>query len=125
MKKFDLVLIAVVLVMTVVVMGANAQVVQAQEPVSADEFIQACFDIGGVSMYVGEHAFCVPLEMMPALQVASGNALPVVPDVSVMSEPEVCRLDKIGTWSEGNDPHRIEVRGHGPQHVDFYPKGGV
>lgn len=33
--------------------------------------------------------------------------------------------DKIGNWSEGNNPHRIEVGGHGLQHLDFYPQVGV
>lgn len=33
--------------------------------------------------------------------------------------------DKVGTWSEGNNPHRIEVGGHGVQHLDFYPAKGV
>ncbi len=35
---------------------------------------------------------------------------------------DACRLDKVGTWSEGNNPHRIEVGGHGGQHLDFYPQ---
>lgn len=35
------------------------------------------------------------------------------------------RGDKVGTWSEGNAPHRIEVGGHGPQHLDYYPRPGV
>lgn len=38
---------------------------------------------------------------------------------------DVCRLDKVGTWSEGNNPHRIEVGGHGGQHLDYYPRPGV
>lgn len=35
--------------------------------------------------------------------------------------------DKVGTWSEiqGAGPQRIEVGGHGGQHLDFYPKPGV
>lgn len=35
--------------------------------------------------------------------------------------------DKVGTWSEvsGAGPQRIEVGGHGTQHLDFYPARGV
>lgn len=29
--------------------------------------------------------------------------------------------DKVATFPEGNNQHRIEVGGHGVQHVDFYP----
>ena len=36
-----------------------------------------------------------------------------------------CELDKVGTWSEGNGPFRIEVGGHMVQHFDFYPAPGV
>ncbi len=36
-----------------------------------------------------------------------------------------CRLEKDGTWSEGNNSHRIEVAGHGVRHNDFYPMVGV
>lgn len=33
--------------------------------------------------------------------------------------------DKVGTWSEGNNPYRIEFGGHGKQHGDLYPSVGV
>ncbi len=36
-----------------------------------------------------------------------------------------CRLEKDGTWSEGNDAFRIEVGGHGGEHADLYPAPGV
>jgi hypothetical protein len=36
-----------------------------------------------------------------------------------------CDLDKVGTWSEGNGPFRIEVGGHMVQHFDFYPAPDV
>lgn len=45
---------------------------------------------------------------------------------------EPCRLDKVGTFAEQFDtagkyvgPLRIEVGGHGSQHVDYYPMPGV
>lgn len=51
---------------------------------------------------------------------ASIQSAPPAPELS-------CRLDKIGTWSETDSAqsYRIEVGGHGVQHMDFYPTKGV
>lgn len=66
-------------------------------------------------------------------QCASPTPIPVQPTpvaVNPTAIPtgsnNVCQPgDKVGTFPEGNNPHRIEVRGHGIQHLDFYPTVGV
>ena len=47
--------------------------------------------------------------------------------VPAPAQPTSCELDKIGTWSEisSTSPYRIEVGGHGVQHMDFYPAKDV
>lgn len=62
---------------------------------------------------------------IPRATTPSATATPAtgaVPNPFAQGTGGVCRLDKVGTWSEGNNPHRIEVGGHGGQHFDFYPQ---
>jgi len=67
-KKLFLMLVTVVLIMTMA-----PAVTLAEEPMETEEevFIQACWDVGGVSVWQGRYAFCAPAAiMMPALQPA-------------------------------------------------------
>lgn len=63
--------------------------------------------------------------------VTSTSGVVVVPPPGPRQPPQgvsgVCKLDKIGTWSETQSaqPYRIEVGGGGTQHADLYPKIGV
>lgn len=63
----------------------------------------------------------------------NGNATSTAPGATVpnpfaQDSGGTCQPgDKVGTWSEiqGAGPQRIEVGGHGTQHLDFYPAKGV
>lgn len=58
-------------------------------------------------------------EVAPSLPTATSTAS-AVEDIN-------CRLDKVSTINEllNGGPQRIEVGGHGRQHVDYYPTRGV
>lgn len=62
----------------------------------------------------------------PGIDTVTSNGTQVNPSGNDTSNSSACQPgDKIGTWSEGNNPYRIEVGGHGIQHLDFYPSQGV
>lgn len=63
-----------------------------------------------------------PTTVTPTTVSATVTPTTATPNAATTME---CRLVKDGTWSEGNNPHRIEVAGHGTRHDDFYPLVGV
>lgn len=84
----------------------------------------------GLSVRVWQDVF-----QAPAATSARAAVAPVLPSISVRKAPTpmavaeavTCRLDKIATIYEEavTEPQRIEIAGHGVQHVDYYPNRGV
>lgn len=65
-----------------------------------------------------------PIHTPYPIPTTSSAEVPVLPAVVEM---EACRLDKVATIYEveSAERQRIEVGGHGIQHVDYYPDRGV
>lgn len=71
-----------------------------------------------------------PPAVAPATSPATGLETSKKPETttsSVEDEQAVCRLDKVATIYEveSAERQRIEIGGHGTQHVDYYPDRGV
>lgn len=82
--------------------------------------------VGALLWYKGDTWFTNNGETRPLGSAGSNTTLIGGSSSGVdAASNDVCRLDKVGTWSEGNGPFRIEVGGHGPQHFDYYPAPGV